>query len=108
MWTPQQSDALIDAIKQYGPNWVGIVNLRDPHLQHKTNVQLKDRARNLKIQFLRSGLMLPAGFKNVTLSEKDRQMLWEDYGINVAAKEEECPDEQPDADIGSDEEEEEL
>jgi hypothetical protein len=28
MWTSQQSDALIDAIKQYGPNWVGIVNVR--------------------------------------------------------------------------------
>ena len=50
--------------------------------------------------------MLPAGFRNVTLSEKDRQMLWEDYGINVAAKEEECPGEQPGVDVESDEEEE--
>jgi hypothetical protein len=53
---------------------------------------------------LKSGLKLPAGFKNVTLSEKDRQMLWENYGIDVAAKEEECPDERPGVDAGSDEE----
>ena len=53
-------------------------------------MNLKDKARNLKIQFLRACQTLPPGFRRVTLSAKDRKQVEEEYGVDVKAAEAAC------------------
>jgi hypothetical protein len=35
---------------------------------------------------------LPAGFRNVTISEKDREQLLDKYGVRAGDYEDDCPD----------------
>jgi hypothetical protein len=51
-------------------------------IQGRDQVQLKDRARNLKIAFLRDELPLPKNFEAVTMKATDYAML-EKRGIKV-------------------------
>lgn len=66
-------------------------------LKDRTNVNLKDKARNMKIQFLRNGLPLPGNFEYVTISQKDR----EEFGLDKIQEEEERDYDQPSNDEGS-------
>jgi len=55
----------------------------DEHpLRDRTNVNLKDKARNLKLQFLRTKRPLPVNFDKVTISKKDEDLLY-DCGVDV-------------------------
>ncbi|KAI5842301.1 hypothetical protein BZA05DRAFT_205576 [Tricharina praecox] len=70
-WTEEQANMLVRMIGKYGTNWQ-LIAAEEPLLYGRTNVNLKDKARNMKLQFLRNGLPLPGNFEHVTISQKDR------------------------------------
>lgn len=72
-WTKQEEEALLKGLdKVQGPYWAQILELHGPGgsdseiLKDRTQVQLKDKARNLKLFFIKCGLPLPAVFEYVT------------------------------------------
>ncbi|EAW09299.1 telomere repeat binding factor family protein [Aspergillus clavatus NRRL 1] len=89
-WTPAEDARLIRLIEEYGCKWavIGRQNECQPPLDgeakfvDRTQVQLKDRARNIKIAYLREGLPLPTHFWNVTMGHKDYAAL-EKKGIKI-------------------------
>jgi len=78
-WTAAEENALLDYIKEVGCSWArikrqdetvgrGILGLRD-------QVALKDKARNMKFDFLRAGVELPENFAGVTLNSTQKNRL---------------------------------
>ncbi|KAL5358095.1 hypothetical protein BJX96DRAFT_145918 [Aspergillus floccosus] len=51
-------------------------------IEDRNQVQLKDRARNLKVKFYREGEPLPPNFDKVTMGKKYHDQLRK-YGITV-------------------------
>lgn len=45
-WNDNELQVLERAIAEVGPRWIKIKEKRYPELEHKTNVQLRDKARN--------------------------------------------------------------
>ncbi|KAF7157701.1 hypothetical protein CNMCM6106_003554 [Aspergillus hiratsukae] len=89
-WTPAEDARLIRLIGDYGCRWALILRQNDAQaaedgevqIQGRDQVQLKDRARNLKIGFLRDEVPLPRHFEEVTMKASDCAML-EKRGIKV-------------------------
>ncbi|GIJ87342.1 hypothetical protein Asppvi_006248 [Aspergillus pseudoviridinutans] len=89
-WTPAEDARLIRLIGEHGCKWATIMRQNDAQaaedgevqIQGRDQVQLKDRARNLKIAFLRDELPLPKNFESVTMKASDYAML-EKRGIKV-------------------------
>ncbi|ETN45793.1 uncharacterized protein HMPREF1541_09626 [Cyphellophora europaea CBS 101466] len=85
-WTMQEETALIDFIGVYGPAYSKILKAdnEEPvkYLQHRGQVQLKDKARNIKFAYLKAGDSLPAGFGAVSIGAKMVAKLRE-MGIEV-------------------------
>lgn len=78
-WTPEEESALmagLDRVK--GPHWSQILGMFGPggsineSLKDRNQVQLKDKARNLKLFFLKSGIEVPYYLKFVTGELKTR------------------------------------
>ncbi|KAL2195737.1 telomere repeat binding factor-domain-containing protein [Corynascus similis CBS 632.67] len=78
-WTPEEEKALmagLDMVK--GPHWSQILSLFGPHgtisdiLKDRTQVQLKDKARNLKLFFLKTNSEMPYYLQSVTGELKTR------------------------------------
>ncbi|KAI1944972.1 TTAGGG repeat binding factor [Ophidiomyces ophidiicola] len=78
-WTPEEENALmagLDRVK--GPHWSQILAMFGPGgtineaLKDRNQVQLKDKARNLKLFFLKSGIEVPYYLKFVTGELKTR------------------------------------
>jgi len=72
-WTKEEEEALLKGMDRVqGPYWAQILELYGPAgkinevLKDRTQVQLKDKARNLKMFFVRLGLPIPAVFQYVT------------------------------------------
>lgn len=71
-WTRDEEKALRHALELKGPLWSTILELFgqggriNESLKNRTQVQLKDKARNWKMFFLKSGLPVPAYLQNVT------------------------------------------
>ncbi|ANB15150.1 Tbf1p [Sugiyamaella lignohabitans] len=72
-WTNEEEEALIQGLDAVdGPYWSQILELYGPGgsisevLKDRNQVQLKDKARNLKIFFLKSGIPVPRSFQYVT------------------------------------------
>ena len=59
---------------QHGTSWSYLKQMdglmEQPLLHGRSQVQLKDKARNMKADFLKSGMPLPECFMPVTLSKK--------------------------------------
>lgn len=79
-WTKQEEEALLKGMdKVQGPYWSQILELYGPGgkisevLKDRTQVQLKDKARNLKMFFVRLGLPIPAVFQYVTGDYESRK-----------------------------------
>ncbi|SCV05763.1 LANO_0H14642g1_1 [Lachancea nothofagi CBS 11611] len=83
LWTKDEEAALVDALKSQGPAWSKILELHGAGgsvselLKRRTQVQLKDKARNWKMYFLKGGLPVPDYLTKVTgdleRDEKSRQ-----------------------------------
>ncbi|KAK3344785.1 telomere repeat binding factor-domain-containing protein [Neurospora tetraspora] len=78
-WTPDEEKALmmgLDMVK--GPHWSQILSLFGAHgsvsdiLKDRTQVQLKDKARNLKLFFLKTNSEMPYYLQSVTGELKTR------------------------------------
>ncbi|KAK6522006.1 TTAGGG repeat binding factor [Arthrobotrys megalospora] len=64
-WSDDEVDLLVAGIATIGPRWATI---RDSFFGgERTDVNLKDKARNLKFEFLKKGETLPEGFQHVTI-----------------------------------------
>ncbi|KAK3997209.1 telomere repeat binding factor-domain-containing protein [Cladorrhinum sp. PSN332] len=78
-WSPEEEKALmagLDMVK--GPHWSQILSLFGPNgsmsdiLKDRTQVQLKDKARNLKLFFLKTNSEMPFYLQSVTGELKTR------------------------------------
>lgn len=78
-WTPAEEQRLFDLIGIHGPAYSKI--LKDdkddpiPLLQSRSQVQLKDKARNIKMSFYKSGTPLQPGFGAVSIGKKQVEKL---------------------------------
>ncbi|CCE63798.1 hypothetical protein TPHA_0F03170 [Tetrapisispora phaffii CBS 4417] len=81
-WSKTEEDALVAGLKAFGPSWVKILDYHgsggkfSEDLKNRSQVQLKDKARNWKIQYLRNGHPLPQYLTKVTgnLNRKRKQL----------------------------------
>ncbi|KIW06540.1 hypothetical protein, variant [Verruconis gallopava] len=78
-WTPEEEKALMEGLERVkGPHWSQILALYGANgsiseiLKDRNQVQLKDKARNLKLFFLKSGLEVPYFLQKVTGELKTR------------------------------------
>jgi hypothetical protein len=78
-WTPDEEKALMDGLERVkGPHWSQILALYgnggsiSDILKDRNQVQLKDKARNLKLFFLKSGMDVPYFLQKVTGELKTR------------------------------------
>ncbi|KAJ9149850.1 Myb DNA-binding protein [Pleurostoma richardsiae] len=78
-WTPEEERTLMIGLdKVQGPHWSQILSLYGPNgtenqiLKDRTQVQLKDKARNLKLFFLKAGSEMPYYLSCVTGELKTR------------------------------------
>ena len=72
-WTQAEEDALLSGLEQVGgPYWAQILGLHgragtvSEALKDRNQLQLKDKARNLKIRLLKAGQEVPTMLRNVT------------------------------------------
>ena len=71
-WSKDEEDALIEGLKDVGPSWSKILDLYGPGgkineaLKNRSQVKLKDKARNWKLQYLKTGRQLPEHLLKVT------------------------------------------
>ncbi|KAI9883258.1 MAG: hypothetical protein M1823_004977 [Watsoniomyces obsoletus] len=81
-WSEQATARLIELIEddRYSTSWVMIDNLKDPLLEGRGQGALKDKARNIKMDFLKAGIELPINFENVRLNRLQIETL-HDLGI---------------------------
>ncbi|AAS51322.1 ACR096Wp [Eremothecium gossypii ATCC 10895] len=72
MWVKEEEEALISALKVYGPAWSKILEYHgaggsvSETLKNRTQVQLKDKARNWKMHYLKKGAPVPFYLLKVT------------------------------------------
>lgn len=108
-WSVQDSEVLLNAIEHYGAHWATIVTTCDRRFERSIDqVALKDKARNMKVDFLMyvcpicayrcgsankrgsAGTALPQNFDAVTLGKKEINKII-DKGRNPYRKEGELP-----------------
>lgn len=71
-WSKEEEEALIEGLKEVGPSWSKILDMYGPggkiseDLKNRTQVQLKDKARNWKLHYLKTGKPLPFYLVKVT------------------------------------------
>ncbi|KAF7718730.1 Myb-like DNA-binding domain-containing protein [Penicillium ucsense] len=73
-WSQEEDDRLLMLMATYGTQWATIERQDQicppcdggPKLERRTQVNMKDRARTLKLKYIRNGLPLPPGFDRVT------------------------------------------
>lgn len=71
-WSETEVNCLMKAIQQYGSQWSFILSLYGPNgtlgndLARRGQVQLKDKARNIKEEYIRARWKLPPGFESIT------------------------------------------
>ncbi|KAE8453142.1 hypothetical protein EG329_011209 [Mollisiaceae sp. DMI_Dod_QoI] len=78
-WSTAEENALMTGLDQVkGPHWSQILGLYGPSgsinnvLKDRNQVQLKDKARNIKLFFLKSGFKVPSYLQQVTGELKTR------------------------------------
>ncbi|KAG7907240.1 hypothetical protein KL905_004237 [Ogataea polymorpha] len=77
VWSQEEEEALRNGLKLKGTQWTAILELYGPGgsiseaLKNRTTLQLKDKARNWKMYYLKNGLELPDYLVKVT-GEPDR------------------------------------
>ncbi|RVX70528.1 hypothetical protein B0A52_05179 [Exophiala mesophila] len=87
-WSEQETERLIEMVGHLHTQWSTIMK-RDqvhedgPRLQNRNQVALKDKARNIKMDFLKARRALPPGFEDVSITARDRENL-EAMGVHVS------------------------
>ncbi|CAM9016238.1 unnamed protein product [Wickerhamomyces anomalus] len=71
-WSSEEENTLVDALKETGPQWSKILELhgaggsKSENLKNRTQVQLKDKARNWKMGYLKNNGQVPEYLSKVT------------------------------------------
>ncbi|KAF2097356.1 hypothetical protein NA57DRAFT_77613 [Rhizodiscina lignyota] len=85
-WTPEQEEALIRYIEDKGCKWAEIKKWDDEHgervLLDWSQVDIKDKAINMRLDFEKARTGLPRNFELITLRRRDKEKL-ESMGIIV-------------------------
>ncbi|KAL8731794.1 MAG: hypothetical protein Q9181_004184, partial [Wetmoreana brouardii] len=98
-WTQEEENALMSGLDHVkGPHWSQILAMYGPGgtlnetLKDRNQVQLKDKARNLKLFFLKSGIEVPYYLQFVTGELKTRapQVARQELQREMAAKQEQA------------------
>lgn len=91
-WSAEEIQRLIDLMKSYGTSWAKIKQadsrMAVPQLMDRSQVQLKDKARNMKLDFLKAEQPLPDFIENVTISKGHKEQL-RARGLGVPGEDEE-------------------
>ncbi|MCJ1473475.1 hypothetical protein MMC13_002126 [Lambiella insularis] len=83
-WSEEETDRLIDLIGDYGVSWSLLKTMdkslknaqdRDNILVNRDQVGLKDKARNMKVDYLKTGITLPHNFDGIALKQTDWDKL---------------------------------
>ncbi|KAI9829408.1 MAG: hypothetical protein M1819_006345 [Sarea resinae] len=76
-WSAEACSRFIELIEdpEYGTSWAKIDRLNDPLLEGRGQVGLKDKARNMKFDYLKSGLVLPWNFELIQLNRGQIERL---------------------------------
>lgn len=81
VWTKEEEEALKEGLKQKGTHWTAILELYGPggqineSLKNRSSLQLKDKARNWKIYYIKNNLPVPDYLNKATgYAEKFRKM----------------------------------
>ncbi|KEF58653.1 uncharacterized protein A1O9_06579, partial [Exophiala aquamarina CBS 119918] len=85
-WNDLESDRLIEMVARQGTKWARIlhedaIHEDGPLLQNRSQVALKDKARNIKILYLKTRRRLPPGFESVSIGQRQINEL-KDLGID--------------------------
>ncbi|KAL1968088.1 hypothetical protein VTN77DRAFT_2218 [Rasamsonia byssochlamydoides] len=92
-WTTEENDRLIHLVGVYGPAWAKIKREDElwpareggPRFTGRDQTQLKDRARNIAIEYYRSRQPLPKNFELVTMKKSDIAKL-RSMGIEIPGR----------------------
>lgn len=79
-WSTLEENHLISLIEEIGCSWTRIKKLdeeRDQILVLRDQVGLKDKARNMKFDYLKAGVQLPDNFEHVALNARQKAKLRE-------------------------------
>ncbi|MCJ1437246.1 hypothetical protein MMC27_006632 [Xylographa pallens] len=90
-WTDEETEVFIDLIGEYGISWSLLKTMDEDNgnvLAYRDQVALKDKARNMKVDFLTSRVTLPMNFDLIPLKEADWVKL-AGRGISRPAEDEE-------------------
>ncbi|KAI9749922.1 MAG: hypothetical protein M1815_002115 [Lichina confinis] len=76
-WSAEATQRLIKYIEddRYQTSWAKIEHAQDPLLKGRGQVALKDKARNIKFDYLKSGVELPENFDRVALTRLQKDTL---------------------------------
>lgn len=92
-WTQEEEEALMSGLNAVqGPLWSQILELYGPGgrisevLKDRNQVQLKDKARNLKLFFLKTGVKMPDVLRFVTGDVRTREKSAKRTRKNIQAK----------------------
>lgn len=85
-WNDLESDRLVEMVARQGTKWARILHEDANHddgplLQSRSQVALKDKARNMKVLYLKTRKLLPPGFEFVSIGQRMINEL-RDLGID--------------------------
>jgi hypothetical protein len=87
-WSEADSLTLLALIKETKGRWVAIENYEPCPFEHPRNQQAyRDRARNMKVDYLITDSVLPPAFNHVALGKKETMRVIS-FGKNPFRKEE--------------------
>ncbi|KAL9608562.1 MAG: hypothetical protein Q9167_006623 [Letrouitia subvulpina] len=82
-WSHLETETLLDLIEEYGLSWssLKVIDGRNKNvLANRDQVALKDKARNMKFDYLKVGTAMPLNFAEISLNKAQIQKL-ESLGI---------------------------
>ncbi|EDN05436.1 predicted protein [Histoplasma mississippiense (nom. inval.)] len=80
MWSEEEERRLLQLFVEYGPKW-RILQLMDKEhsdgavLQDRSNVDLKDKIRNMKVRYEKANKILPPNFEKIHLGPKEKRVV---------------------------------
>ncbi|KAI9703313.1 MAG: hypothetical protein M1836_007879 [Candelina mexicana] len=76
-WEPEAEQKFIEIIEEHGTSWTFIENLGEPLLAGRNQTNLKDKARNMHFDFLKSRVPVPRNLDRCPLNKNQRTRLAE-------------------------------
>ncbi|MCJ1250675.1 hypothetical protein MMC30_007903 [Trapelia coarctata] len=90
-WTDEETETLQELIGTEGVSWSLLKSIDQKSgkiLANRDQVALKDKARNMYIDYLKSGIAIPPNFEHIPLKMADKIKLRDHYQIDLFALEE--------------------